>query len=363
MKLLVQPGDGIASLVKAINGARKTVEIMIFRFDRREIERALANAVHRGVAVRALIAHTNRSGEEALRRLEMRLLEAGVVVSRTAGDLIRYHGKFMIIDRRELFVLAFNLAYADIERSRSFGLITRSAPLVREAAQLFEADVQRRSYEPSLNQFVVSPSNARKQLAKFVAAARKELLIYDPEVSDPAMVRLLEKRAGAGVEIRIIGRLGRPVPGILARKLDSLRLHTRTMVRDGSLAFVGSQSLRQAELDSRREVGLIFREPSIVKRIRATFHGDWETSLAKGDAGDASLPRKVAKRVAKMVVSELPPLAPVLNEVVKEVAGVETVDVNPEEIQNLVKDAVKEVVKEIVSDAVEETVQPDRKVS
>ena len=49
-------------------------------------------------SVRALIAHTNRGGEKSLRKLEMRLLEAGVTVARTADDLPRYHGKMMIVD-------------------------------------------------------------------------------------------------------------------------------------------------------------------------------------------------------------------------------------------------------------------------
>src|SRR5215472_948956 len=78
--LLLQPGDGVMPLVKGITTAQHTVEILIFRFDRREIERALANAVSRGVSVHALIAHTNRSGEQALRELELRLLGAGVTV-------------------------------------------------------------------------------------------------------------------------------------------------------------------------------------------------------------------------------------------------------------------------------------------
>ena len=42
-------------------------------------------------------------------------------MARTADDLTRYHGKLMIIDRRELYLLAFNLTSADIGRSRSFG--------------------------------------------------------------------------------------------------------------------------------------------------------------------------------------------------------------------------------------------------
>src|ERR1700720_559565 len=107
MKLLIQPGDSITPLVKAIDGAKKSVEIFIFRFDRSEIERALNNAAGRGVFVHALIAYTNRGGERNLRRLETRLLAAGVTVARTSNDLARYHGKLMIIDRRILYILSF----------------------------------------------------------------------------------------------------------------------------------------------------------------------------------------------------------------------------------------------------------------
>src|SRR5579862_800317 len=63
VRLLIQPGDGVLPLIKGINGARTSIEIVIFRFDRTEIERALANAVKRGVFVHALSAHMNRSGE------------------------------------------------------------------------------------------------------------------------------------------------------------------------------------------------------------------------------------------------------------------------------------------------------------
>ena len=54
----------------------------------------------------------------------MRLLEAGVTVSRTADDLPRYHGKMMIVDD-VLYVFGFNYTKLDIEKSRSFGIVTR----------------------------------------------------------------------------------------------------------------------------------------------------------------------------------------------------------------------------------------------
>src|SRR5215208_6178129 len=126
-------------LLKAIRRARKTIDIVIFRFDRVELEKALEAAVARGVVVRALIAHTNRGGQKSLRRLELRLLDAGVTVARTADDLPRYHGKLLLVDDT-LYVFGFNYTKLDMEKSRSFGIITRDKRLVKEAKALFEAD-------------------------------------------------------------------------------------------------------------------------------------------------------------------------------------------------------------------------------
>src|SRR5579863_9735264 len=122
MKLITQPSDGPEALLAGIRNARKSIEIAIFRFDRAEIEAALKAAVGRGVAVSALIANTNRGGEINLRKLEMRLLELGASVARTADDLIRYHDKVMIIDHRALYVLSFNFTHLDIDHSRGFGI-------------------------------------------------------------------------------------------------------------------------------------------------------------------------------------------------------------------------------------------------
>src|SRR6185295_16559533 len=124
MRLIVQPDDGITPLLKAINRARKSIDIVVFRFDIDAIEAALTKAVERKVVVRALIAHTNRGGASKLRKLESRLLKAGVTLSRTADDMVRYHGKLLLIDRREAYVFGFNYTHQDIKRSRSFGLTT-----------------------------------------------------------------------------------------------------------------------------------------------------------------------------------------------------------------------------------------------
>jgi cardiolipin synthase len=281
MTLLVQPRDGSAPLIAAIKKAKKSIELVIFRFNCRDIERALEEAVGRGVHVHALIANANQGGTGRLRTLEQRLLGAGATVDRTGDSFLRYHGKFVIIDRATLLVLGFNYTQIDITKSRSFGIVTRDRKSVLAAVRLFEADCARQPYvaEAAL---LVSPANARAQLTKFLGKARTQLLIYDPKISDPRILSLLKERVKAGVDVRIIGGVSGRGDDLPHQKYDGRRLHVRAIVRDGRRAFVGSQSLRRLELDKRREVGLFVKDAAVVKELIATFEADWaETELGR----------------------------------------------------------------------------------
>src|SRR5262249_48786162 len=199
---------------------------------RREIEKALGEAVGRGVAVGALIAQTSRGGEKSLRRLELRLLADGLTVARTADDLIRYHHKLLIVDRATLYLLGFNYTGYDLLKSRSFGIQTRNRKLVLEASKLFEADFTRQPFVGGEDALVVSPEGSRRILGRFIKRARRRLLIYDPEVADAGMCRLLAERAKAGVDVRVLGKAKRAISGVVVQKHPGPRLHVRAMVRD-----------------------------------------------------------------------------------------------------------------------------------
>ncbi len=302
MRLLIQPGDGVQPLVDAIDRAKHRVEIAIFRLDRREMEAALIRAVERGVLVRASIAHKTRGGEGKLRALEMRLRGKGVAVARTANDLDRYHGKYMIVDRKELFLLAYNFTYLDMEHSRSFGIVTDDEVIVAEAAKLFEADCKRQPYAPAAPRFVVSPLNARKQLTAFISGTKRQLLIYDPNLDDPRILRMLEKSAATGMKIQVIGQAPRRLR-FETRELRPMRLHARSMVRDGEHVFIGSQSLCASGLESRREVGIVLNDAAIASKIQAVFEDDWKLSkpgLGSRERTPSAI--RAARKVAKDVV-------------------------------------------------------------
>jgi phosphatidylserine/phosphatidylglycerophosphate/cardiolipin synthase-like enzyme len=293
MRLIITPDHGLTPVITAIKQAKKSIDLLIFRFDRQEVANALAAAVQRGVRVRALTAHANRGGTKSLRKLEMNLLAAGVTVSRTADDLIRYHGKMMIVDGRYLHLYGFNFTGLDISKSRSFGVVSKNRKLVAEAMKLFTADFDRLPYVPGYERLVVSPENARDRLTRFIKGARKQLLIYDPEVSDDAILRLLVAQDKAGVDVRIIGKV-QSKWGLRTERYPGRRLHVRAIVRDGRRGFVGSQSLRRLELEKRREVGVIITDEAVVKQMQETFEMDWSLT----DTGRKEL-KKAKKKKAK----------------------------------------------------------------
>jgi cardiolipin synthase len=352
LRLIVQPGDGTAPLIQAIKSAKKSVEIVIFRLDQTDVEHALEEATERGVFVHALIAFTNRGGEGRLRKLEMRFLEKGITVARTADDLVRYHGKMMLIDRKELYLLSYNFTHLDIERSRSFGVVTKNTELVKEAGNLFDSDTKRVEFKTRSKNFIVSPANSRERLSAFIRGAKKELLIYDIKISDGAMVRLIEERMRAGVNVRILGGTcgSRKLP---LRKLHRLRLHARGIARDGKQLFLGSQSLRKLELDARREIGIIAQGGKVVSAFTAVFEDDWKASeRSKAEKKEQAL-RPAMKRAAKLAAKKaaVKPMVDHVVEILKEETnGKLPVKAAKKHLEVAVKTALKKAVKKAAAE-------------
>jgi phosphatidylserine/phosphatidylglycerophosphate/cardiolipin synthase-like enzyme len=234
--------------------------------------------------------------------------------------------------------------------------------LVQEAIRLFESDTKRQPYTPRHNKFLVSPLNAREELSKYLKGAKQELLIYDSKVSDMAMIRILKQRTAAGVSVRIIGHVPSRNPVLPVGKLPHIRLHTRTIVRDRKLVFIGSQSLRELELDARREVGVILRDSKVVNTIVRTFEADWstiETSAGEPTRDSTTLmAAKAAAKAAEAVTKDLPPVAPVVEKLVQQaVRDAGDVELDHAELEASVRDAVEHAVRTTVKEMVEEVTE------
>jgi hypothetical protein len=120
---------------------------------------------------------------------------------------------------------------------------------------------------------------------------------------------------------------------------------------------LGSQSLRTAELDSRREVGLIIRHPEVVKRLVQTFELDWK--MADKERAPRPKESKVdTEKIERVLIEELHPITATVKKAVNKVvqkAGEEALK------EQMIKEMVKKVVKGAVKQAVETTSEIDGK--
>ena len=362
MKLFIQPEEGIEPILDALRKAKKSIQILIFRIDRSEIERALVEAAHRGVAVQALIAYTNRGGDKNLRRFEMRLLERGITVTRTSDDLVRYHGKMFIIDHETLYLMAFNFTQMDIALSRSFALAVTKPSVVQEAMRLFECDVKRVHYDARDSELVVSPSNSREVLMKFIKDAKKQLLLYEMKVSDRDFIEALTRKVTEGVEVRIITRTQSKNAQAAALSCRALprRLHVRAILRDGHSTFLGSQSLRKLELEARREIGVIVHDQKITKQIVDVFEKDWRHSEPAPPAAHDSVmeafdvpAKKVAKEVARHM--SMRPMVEQLLEHVVDSKG--DAKFEPDALAQTVREAFRDEIHDAVAHALHDLIK------
>jgi phosphatidylserine/phosphatidylglycerophosphate/cardiolipin synthase-like enzyme len=223
---------------------------------------------------------------------------------------------------------------------------------VKEALKLLLADSNRTPYEAGLDTFVVSPINARKQLLALIHRAKTELLIYDPRLADAEVLRVLNERGKEGVSIKIIGALGRQSAQLKVRALGGFRLHTRTIIRDRREAFVGSQSLRSAELDSRREVGVIVPDSKVVRGLLNTFEAGWGAKEAVTTAAS----QRQMKQMLKKTVKKLSTLNPLVKEAVEDVVSKKgNASLNAKDVKETVEKAVKEAVRERVQEMLNES--------
>ena len=233
-----------------------------------------------------------------------------MTVSRTDDDLLRYHNKMLLIDRETLYTLGFNFMRLDIEKSRSMGVATKNKTIVCRGHQA----VRGRLDAPALHgESRLTFSSARRTRARassqFIKGAKKELLIYDMKISDRQMIKLLQERVKAGVDVRIIGKVSKRGEGLTVEKMPGLRLHVRAMLRDGQELFLGSMSLRALELDKRREVGVIVKERTAAKQFREMFEEDWsKTESGKKKAEKDKKGREARGGRGRLVTSSVRPL-------------------------------------------------------
>jgi cardiolipin synthase A/B len=286
LSLIIQPGDSFFPIVDAIDSAKKSIKMTIFRMDDPIVKDALRNAVTRGVEVHVLVAIDSKGWIKRNKKLSDELAKLGVEVKaqRSKEKIRRYHYKMMTVDDKQALILTFNPTQKNLHYARDFGVLLRDKEIVAELNRLFDADWQGVKFKPNSSPLVISPYNSREKIIRLLKSARHSIRILDAKVEDQQAIGVLLKKAAEGCDIKIISR-DIDYEGISAnlhfRKLARFKLHAKCIVVDGRCFYLGSQNLREVSLDHRREVGIIIEDTVIAQKIERIFDEDWNNATEK----------------------------------------------------------------------------------
>ncbi len=293
VSLFTQPDAGVAPVLDAIRGARKSVDLEVYIFTEQNVLGALEEAKTRGVAVRVLMERepfnpgNPGSGLPVNFAMAKSLEEAGISY-RWTGDAFNFtHEKAMVVDGTTAVIMTSNLTKGAFSKNREYGIIDRDPTDAAGVAQVFEADWQQTPTQIRSKTLVVSPDNSRTQLAALIASARKSIHLQDEVMDDPATFALLGQKARAGVDVRVqLGNLEGSADENAKKALEQVgvkqirvvatpTMHAKMVLVDGQRAYVGSINLTSNSMDKNREMGVIVDDARTVSEISKTAEKDW----------------------------------------------------------------------------------------
>jgi phosphatidylserine/phosphatidylglycerophosphate/cardiolipin synthase-like enzyme len=306
LQLLVTPSpEGHQPFVRAIDGARATIDMTMFHLTDPEVVDALVHAAGRGVKVRVIVDGKGlepKSNHAAFEKLH----GGGVDIRASSPGFSLTHVKAMVVDGQVAFVTAINLT-KDADRTRDLGVVTQQSDVVAEVDAIFAADWQNAETQgsdtPALHvpSLVVSPVSSRGKLVALIESARRELLVTVENLGDPEIERALTGALHRHVGVRMIVPLCDKNPNPLynlpaARQLadagadvrvmpapetpEQPYMHSKMILADGQTAYVGSVNFSTNSTTKARELGIIFANAAASAQIRALFDADFAHAIA-----------------------------------------------------------------------------------
>ncbi|HQR37067.1 MAG TPA: phospholipase D-like domain-containing protein [Blastocatellia bacterium] len=310
VSLIVQPGDSFFPIVEAIDAARQSINITIFRLDDPVIQKALHEAVARGVKVRALIAKFARGWEKENKKLLKDLAKSGIETKQPTVDSAkkRYHYKILTVDEARSLILTFNPTRENLHYTRDYGVVMYDPAVTCELARLFDADWFEKDFSvDNTLPLAISPYNSRSRLTDFLDSATRSIHISDAKVEDRKILDLLKLKAKGGVEVRVLGSkpsIAERGSQIEYRQITRFKMHAKCTVVDSERAFIASMNMRPVSLDARREVGILIDDPKAIAEIEHVFDSDWSQKRAAQQTMKTQIPGAVAKAAAAGAVGK-----------------------------------------------------------
>jgi len=285
VRIIVEPSDGAAALVSAIQSAKTSVHVEMYLLTSTPVIEALLARSAAGLDVQVLLNETfppsgGDSGSNA--RSFRELQAAGVKVKWAPAGFTYTHEKAVMIDGEVAWIMTMNATQSSAIDNREYLAVDSDAADAAEAEQIFAADLADTTLNPR-GKLVVSPTNSQAELVSLLQMAETTIDVEAEELNDAAIVGALTSAARRGVKVRAVladassttQAATLKAAGVALVRYGALYVHAKSLVVDGAYAYVGSENFTAGSLGTNRELGVLTNTAGEVSKIETATSSDF----------------------------------------------------------------------------------------
>ena len=291
LSLVTEPQDGTAQVVRMIQNAKSSLDMVMYSLNDKTVEAALASAQARGVAVRVILNGGYQGMEPPSKKSTTtftRVAAKGVPVKWSKPYFDLTHQKTLIVDNSEALIMTGNLDRSYYKKDRDFEVVDDNAADVAAIESAFVSDWNGTKKTAGDGTDLIWSPGSEGELVALIASAKHSLLIYNEEMNDEHVEDALENAARHGVNVQVCMTMDAGwlpaftslnAAGVHIRTFGAkspIYIHAKMIVADGKLAFLGSENFSDGSLDANRELGLLFSKPAILNKLISQFQIDWD---------------------------------------------------------------------------------------
>jgi phosphatidylserine/phosphatidylglycerophosphate/cardiolipin synthase-like enzyme len=287
--LIIEPDDGITPIISLINNAKKSIDLVMYELEDKQIEQALASAEKRGVSVRVILNKGYYGEQETVNESAFLYFQTNDVSVRWSPSYFALtHQKTIVIDGNDALIMTFNFTPQYYASDRDFGINDEDQNDVSAIEKTFDADWQNNKISTLNGDDLIWSPNSKTSLLSLINNAKSSVEIYNEEMSDSDVISALETAAKRGVNVEVDMTYSNNWKSAF-QKLSSSGVHVRTFSSDASIyihakmilvddkeAFVGSENFSTGSMDDNRELGIIINEQGIINSLNKIFNDDWQ---------------------------------------------------------------------------------------
>lgn len=276
-------------IIDKINNAGEKVYAEVYIFTEKNIRQAIINAKKRGLDVKVIL-EKNPYNAYNINNTSYNLFKKNWVdiVWSNPENYSLNHSKVLIIDD-EVIISTWNISHSLFNYNRDFLFLTKDKAIHDIVFNIFNHDFKWEKINLYNENLVLSPFYSRDKLEKLIDSANISINMYFQYLSDEEMLKKILEARKNKIKVSLIMSSSSQESGkedidrlikswVDIRFVKTPKIHSKMIMIDEKYVYIWSINFSRYSMDKNREVGIIFKNEDLIKKILWVFKKDFENA-------------------------------------------------------------------------------------